>query len=355
MAPGETINAWGGLWTVPRKSKHNCHDSTAADSGPRPRIGVSACLLGEKTRYDGGQNRVEWVAGELTEWCEVVPICPEAELGMGIPREPVHLKGDRCRPRMVGNETRRDWTDGMEHLVRSRVRELAGGGLHGFVLKSRSPSCGIDDAELETEHLGITHGGTGLLVIGLRDHLPWLPLINEIGIDDPLERDRFLVRVFAAERVARAASGRFSVRRLRNFHRRELHLLECYDLETLAELDKFVNTVTGRSPEAACKAYREGFLQVLIHRQNVPAQARILAGVLLQLMEIVVDGRAHRVPAHLDFDAIEGAIEDYRRGATSMGPALRGLGALACQVDPAGLGMQSLLQPSAAEYRLRWG
>lgn len=100
----------------------------------KPRIGFSSCLLGERVRFDGGHKR----AAALVRWfrarAELVSVCPEWEVGMGVPREPVRL----ARGRMIGVETGADWTGAMKRFARRRVRELR---LDGWILKARSPSC----------------------------------------------------------------------------------------------------------------------------------------------------------------------------------------------------------------------
>jgi uncharacterized protein YbbK (DUF523 family) len=100
----------------------------------RPRIGISGCLIGQRVRYDGGHKRADSVLKALGKHVTWVSVCPELEVGMGVPREPVKL----VRGRMVGVESGRDWTRRMEQFARRRIRAL---DLDGYVLKARSPSC----------------------------------------------------------------------------------------------------------------------------------------------------------------------------------------------------------------------
>lgn len=100
----------------------------------RPRVGISACLIGEPVRYDGGHKRAASLLRALGRHVEWVSVCPELEVGMGVPREPVRL----VRGRMVGIESGRDWTRKMKAFAHRRIRTL---DLDGFVLKARSPSC----------------------------------------------------------------------------------------------------------------------------------------------------------------------------------------------------------------------
>ena len=106
------------------------------------RVGVSACLLGEPVRYDGGHKRSAVLVELLGSRFRWVPVCPEMEIGLGTPREPVRLVGDLHGPRMLGVSTARDLTRPMTEYAQRRARELAALDIAGYVLKSASPSCG---------------------------------------------------------------------------------------------------------------------------------------------------------------------------------------------------------------------
>ncbi len=157
------------------------------------RLGVSRCLLGEAVRYDGAiKESIQgwWPAGISIEW---IGVCPEVELGMGVPREPVQLEGEATAPRMLGLESRIDHTCAMHRWAKQRLAELGVEDLDGFVLKSRSPSCGLFDANLVRgeEVLGLTDG---LFTASLRTAFPFLPLTSESQLEDPAARAPFLMR-----------------------------------------------------------------------------------------------------------------------------------------------------------------
>jgi uncharacterized protein YbbK (DUF523 family) len=155
----------------------------------KPRVGISACLLGERVRWDGGHKLagplVEALAGRV-DW---VAVCPEVELGLGAPREPMSLvrRGDGTR--LVVNETGRDLTDTMRAFVRARVEGLRAEALDGFVLKSRSPSCGL------AAPVGADDAAPGLFASELRARLPELPVTEETDLATADDRERWLARV----------------------------------------------------------------------------------------------------------------------------------------------------------------
>jgi len=152
-----------------------------------PRVGVSACLLGEEVRYDGGHKRSETLIDLIGPQVELVPVCPEVEIGMGTPREPLQLIRDDRGVRMITVRTGIDYTDRMNEWGRSRVRELERARIAGYILKSGSPSCGLE--------------GPGLFAATLVAALPALPVIDEKRLEDPAARSEFMDRVIAYHRL----------------------------------------------------------------------------------------------------------------------------------------------------------
>lgn len=157
----------------------------------RPRVGISRCLAGDQVRYDGTHKRDSGllaVFGPLVEW---VPVCPEVEVGMGTPREPIELvpsdsgvpSGSRI-VRLIGVGSRRDWTVAMHAWARQRADALRTLKLAGFVLKARSPSCGPVVGDMR-----------GLFAQALLDAMPDLPIADEDELQDPQSRDAFLAHL----------------------------------------------------------------------------------------------------------------------------------------------------------------
>jgi uncharacterized protein YbbK (DUF523 family) len=166
---------------------------------PRPRIGISACLLGQEVRYDGGHKRDRWlteVLGPLVEW---VPVCPEVEIGMGVPRETVRLVriSENGAVRMMTTVTGVDHTDTMERWASVRLDELAREELSGYILKKDSPSCGMEGVKIYDAGATPHETGRGLFADALMRRFPSLPVEDERRLADPGIRERFLARVFA--------------------------------------------------------------------------------------------------------------------------------------------------------------
>ena len=162
-----------------------------------PRVGISQCLLGDNVRYDGGHKLDSVLIEALGRYVEWVSVCPEVEVGLGTPREPMRLVGDPQAPRLVTINTGVDHTDAMNRFAQQRVRELEALDLSGFVFKSASPSCGIKGVALFNAQGMETHDGVGLFARAFMAHFPDMPVEEESGLHNPQAVKIFLERVLA--------------------------------------------------------------------------------------------------------------------------------------------------------------
>jgi uncharacterized protein YbbK (DUF523 family) len=164
------------------------------------RIGISACLLGQNVRYDGG-NKLDDILlrtiGPLVEW---VPVCPEVELGLETPREPLSLVESSAGLRMVVTKTGEDLTESMRAFARKRVSRLVREHLSGFVLKKDSPSCGLSHVKVYDSSGLSARTGQGLFAQALVRQFPDLPIEEEDRLADPAVRQSFMERVLAYHR-----------------------------------------------------------------------------------------------------------------------------------------------------------
>jgi len=163
-----------------------------------PLVGVSACLLGDAVRYDGGHKREPGVAEALARDVRFVRICPEVGIGLGTPRETIHLVRRGADLRLRTTTTHVDLTERMAAWAARKVDELDAAGVCGFVLKARSPSCGLEVPEHDESGDAIPGPpGMGAFARVLRERLPDLPLAQEHDLRDEAARSAFLDRVRA--------------------------------------------------------------------------------------------------------------------------------------------------------------
>jgi len=224
------------------------------------RLGISACLLGQNVRYDGGHKRDSFLVDTLGRFVTWVPVCPEAECGLGIPREAMRLVGNPAAPRLVTIQTRIDHTERMLAWARRRVRELEGENLAGFVFKSRSPSSGMERVKVYDERGNPTRLGVGLFAREFMRHFPLLPVEDEGRLQDPLLRENFIERVFT---LARYRSLPRTRRALVDFQADHKMLIMAHSVDGMRELGRIVAAADACSPRELFARYEEVLLNTL--------------------------------------------------------------------------------------------
>jgi len=159
-------------------------------------IGISSCLLGEKVRYDGGHKWDRYITDTLGEYFDWLPVCPEVEFGLAIPRESMHLVGDFDNPRLITTRTGIDHTEGMLEWVKTKLKILEQVDLYGFIFRSRSPSSGIGGVTVYTPSGMPGRKGAGLFGGAFLRRFPLVPVIDDGRLHDPKLRENFIERVF---------------------------------------------------------------------------------------------------------------------------------------------------------------
>ncbi|HEY3346368.1 MAG TPA: DUF523 and DUF1722 domain-containing protein [Nitrospirota bacterium] len=182
------------------------------------RLGISTCLLGEKVRYDGGHKLDHFLVDTVGQFVEFVPVCPEAECGLGIPRESMHLEGNPDAPRLVTSHTHQDITARMQQWCLKKLDELEGKDLCGFIFKSNSPSSGMYRVKVFQEDGHTVKTGSGIFAGMFKDRFPLLPVEDEGRLHDPDIRENFFERVFAYKRWRELLASKWSLGSLIRFH-----------------------------------------------------------------------------------------------------------------------------------------
>lgn len=279
-----------------------------AKSEARPiRVGVSSCLLGEEVRYDGGHKHDVYLNHVLSEYFSFVAVCPELETGMGVPREAVHLAGEPAAPRMLGNSSGIDWTDRMNRYARKRVKQLARMDLSGYILKSRSPSCGMARVKVTYPRNAKARAhpvGSGLFAAELMRQLPLLPVEEEGRLNDPGLRDNFVVRVFAYHRLRGLFAGRFSRGAVVAFHSGEKYLLMAHSPKHFKQLGQLVVHIKEHKPAAFRDTYCRLYMEALALKSTTKKNVNVLQHIVGYLKDKIGVREKRDILA---------AIEDYRQ------------------------------------------
>ena len=269
------------------------------------RIGVSACLLGQTVRYDGAHKYDPFVAGTLAEHVTFVPVCPELEIGLGVPRETLLLVRKNGRVHMVGTQSGDDHTATMRLYAASRVRELERLGLNGYVLKKGSPSCGMERVRVYTDEGTPGRAGRGLFAEELVARLSLLPVEEEGRLNDPALRENFIERVFAYRRVRTLFRSRWKPADLMRFQAAEKLLVMAHRPATQQKLGQLASQAGEIERDELAERYRAMFMQAL----SKPAPRRSHVNVLQHI--------AGYFKKRLDTDEkaeLGEVIDDYRDG-----------------------------------------
>jgi len=240
------------------------------------RIGISGCLLGEKVRYDTGHKKDQFVTETLSNYFEWVSVCPELEVGMGVPREAVRLVQAHGTVSMVGVKSGDDWTDRMNRFSVQRVKALQPLDLSGFILKSKSPSCGMERVRYYADSGMPSSNGPGLFARALMEEYPHLPVEEEGRLNDPHLRENFIERVFCYHRLQNMWQEGFSRDALVRFHTAHKYLLMAHSNRHYQELGRLVANMTKVRPAKLQEEYTAHFMGGLLVKATVKKHVNVL-------------------------------------------------------------------------------
>lgn len=269
------------------------------------KIGVSSCLVGVKVRFDGNHRQDRYLTDVLDPYVDWVRVCPEVEVGMGVPRESVHLSGSPDAPRMLGNQTGKDWTEPMNRFVQKRVRELAAENLCGFILKRASPSCGIEGVPIRSEKKIPIGKGPGLFAQALMREHPLLPVEDEGRLNDAKIRDNFITRIFAYHRLKNLVEQGFHRGELVKFHTAHKYLLLAHSPKHYKQLGQVVANPEKYAKKELEAAYSEIFMEALTARATQKKHVNVLQH-MHGFFKADVDSE--------DRQDVYRAIKDYEKG-----------------------------------------
>ena len=306
----------------------------------RSRVGVSSCLLGEEVRFNGGHKRCRFLTDELDPYVDWMPYCPEMEIGLGTPREPIRLTADG---RLVNRGGTADHTAAMAALPLPA-------DLDGYVFKAKSPSCGIGGIpRYRPDGQAADHAGRGLYADRVLARFPLLAAEDEGRLNDAGLREAFTERIFAAARLRSLLSGPWSASDLVGFHARHKLQLLAHDPARYRSAGRVVASAgsagagsAGAGSAGAGSAYRDLFLGAMAVRATRGRHANALLHAYSRV------GRELDQPRRDDLLA---RIDAYRRGQEPLSVPVALLAHHAGALP--WLAEQTYLRPFPAELRLR--
>lgn len=240
-------------------------------------IGISACLLGEQVRFDGGHKHQKYITQNLGHYFSYHSFCPEVAIGLGIPREPIRLvlSDEKQRPvRVVGTKTENiDVTEQLIDCANEQQSWLS--GLSGYILKKDSPSCGME--RVKAYRAGHpTRKGVGLFAATLMANNPLLPVEEEGRLNDKLLRDNFIERVYVYHRWRELNSGNLTPKALVEFHTRHKFLAMAHSQKDYRSLGRMVAAI----PKSGLESYAQEYISALMRCLKKPATLKNHINVL---------------------------------------------------------------------------
>ncbi len=308
------------------------------------RVGISACLLGQEVRFDGGHKRDPYITDTLGKFFEWVPVCPEVEMGLGTPRERLRLMGEPEDPRLVFFKNGGDITDGMQTWAKARLDALAKLDLSGYILKSDSPSCGMERVRVYRASAIPSKDGVGVFARALRNRFPLLPVEEEGRLHDLPLRENFVERIFCYRRWLEVVAGGLTRGRLVAFHTAHKLLLLAHSPRHYAELGRLVANVKGVSLRGLETRYGELFMAGLTVKATAKRHTNVMHHILGYLKR--------------DLDAMDKAemlavLTDYYRGFVPLVVPLTLLKHHLARISVPYLQDQIYLNPHPKELMLR--
>lgn len=310
----------------------------------KPRIGISSCLLGNKVRHDGGHKHEAYITQTLGRHLEWVPVCPEYEVGMGVPRETVRLVGSVANPRMIAEKSGRDWTVEMQSYAEERVRRLEEMNLSGYILKKNSPSCGMERVRVYGPKGMPNRQGRGLFAQTLMTKLHLLPVEEEGRLYDPGLRENFIERVFAYYRWQALVAGRKSLGQLVEFHSQEKLLIFAHSETHMRRLGRIVAQGKKQALGGVMEEYGRLYMEALAHRATARKNTNVLEHMLGYFSEDLAPEERHE---------LLGVIRDYHRGLVPLVVPLTLIRHYSVKYNVTYLQDQTYLQPHPKELMLR--
>jgi len=313
-------------------------------NGAKIRVGVSACLIGEKVRWNGDHKQDQYIWGLLSDYFEWISVCPEVDIDMGIPREPVRLTGSLENPLMVGIKSGQDWTVKMKSYSRSKSAALVKQTLGGFIFKKGSPSCGLMRVAVYGKNNIPLKQGTGLFAAHVIKQFPHLPVEEEGRLNDAKIRENFIIRVFGYQRLRAQSEVKYSRRAWIDFHTRHKYLLLSHHQNIYREMGRLVASIKDTSPKNFVQAYSDLFMRALTFKATVKKHLNVL-----QHMAGFVKRRLDK----LEKNELNNLIQDYAQGLVPLIVPITLLTHYVRKFDIKFLADQVYLNPHPKELMLR--
>ncbi|SPD74280.1 conserved hypothetical protein [uncultured Desulfobacterium sp.] len=308
------------------------------------RLGISSCLLGENVRYDGGHRRDPFLTQTLSQYAEYIPVCPEVECGLGVPRESMRLIGQIESPRLVTSRSNIDLTDQMKNWAKKRLNELEKQELCGFIFKADSPSSGMERVKVYDNNNVPAKKGIGIFAGMFMEHFPLIPVEEDGRLHDPLLRENFIEQIFTLKRWRDLMKNTWTMGNLVDFHSRNKLLILSHSEKHYRMMGKLVAEGKKTPIKKLFGDYETYLMEALRLKPSIKKNVNVLLHMVgyfktnlsadekKELLEIINQYRENVVPLIVPISLINHYVRKYHQPY---------------------LGIQTYLNPHPIELKLR--
>ena len=307
------------------------------------KIGVSSCLLGNKVRFDGGHKHDRYITGTLANYFTFVPVCPEVECGLPVPREAMRLIGDPENPSLVGNKSGTDHTERMRSWAAQKVHDLEAEGLCGFIFKNRSPSSGMERVKVYDANNIPRAIGVGLFAKAFMDHFPLLPVEEEGRLHDIILRENFIESIFVYKRW-RDVIKQPTPSQLVAFHTSHKLLLMAHSEKHSRQMGKLIAKAGSADIDALIQEYQELLMKAMRLKPTLKKHVNVLMHMMGYFKKQLTSDEKQELLTILDH---------YRKGLVPLIVPITLMNHYVRKYDEPYLQKQFYLTPHPVELKLR--
>ena len=242
----------------------------------RIKIGISACLMGQKVRYDGGSFQPKLIHSVLPDYMDFVPFCPEVEIGMSVPRETVRLVTTETGIKLKAPKSGTDYTNQMNAYSIEKTNALSKLEISGYILKKGSPTCGMERVRVYNSRGIPEKSGNGLFASQLKKAFPNIPIEEDGRLNDIHLREHWIERVFAYDRLRTFLSLKPAVGKLMEFHTQSKMQLMAHHPEKYRLLGRKIALLQKDDLHQFYASYLTSFMQIMSVKPTIAKHTDVI-------------------------------------------------------------------------------
>jgi uncharacterized protein YbgA (DUF1722 family)/uncharacterized protein YbbK (DUF523 family) len=309
------------------------------------KLGISSCLLGNMCRYNGESSRDEYILKTLSKYFEFVPYCPEEKV-FGTPRDAIRLVEVDNKIKVETTNSKLDLTKELEESCDLHTKKIANDDLCGFVLKAKSPTCGLERVKVYEANSNMNEKkGFGLFAKRIKENYPYLPIEEEGRLHDPWLRENFLMQIFAYKDLYEFLNGCKNLNELVLFHTSYKYLVYAKSHKSYKDLGRVVaNNIEKREFDEIKKMYEELFLEAISKKGSIKKTYNVLLHIFGYFKKLISKDEKEEILA---------SINEYKEGIIPLIAVIKVINLYAKRFNVEYLLNQKFLNPYPKELALR--